>query len=468
MSLHFGARPTLAVLLSGALLSVAMPELSCAGQDLRYLSFHPVPLPARAAASSERPSPSSARVAASGDKDISSTSIEYRMHAPSADFAARETAYRAAIAALYQEQGPTALPLGDQLLALGQLLQQHGKFDAALEAYESSRHVLRVNLGLHSLEQTPVLKAMFSVYAAKGDVDNAHAAQEALFNLRLRHHGRDHPDAVDALLEWADWNVNLYLLLDPMPPMDNSLRLFDRFNDPRLEHAYDTYSQALQSLQKFAEPGDERLVTTERKLAALNFISTQKIRDTYGDALRYYASSDQFSGPGDALENASAARFEDGSSALRRAIAHSERRPQRRNDDIAARMVELGDWYLLFDQRAAAMDLYRDALRFMRNASLPPEEVDRIMSSGMPVPTPDTAYQPPVDASEFDGYIDVEFELSTFGMATKPHIIGSSQHNRQIERELLREIRDCKFRPKFVADAPVDNEKIRLRYYYSL
>ena len=43
-------------------------------------------------------------------------------------------------------------------------------------------------------------------------------------------------------------------------------------------------------------------------------------------------------------------------------------------------------------------------------------------------------------AREFAGYIDVEFELTQFGMATKPKIIGSSEHNRQIERELLREI----------------------------
>jgi tetratricopeptide (TPR) repeat protein len=455
MNLHYGVKPSLAALLSGALLSVSLSDHSCAGQDLRYLSFHPVPL-----------SPQADLRAPDG---TTSTSATYTLRPTLIDPGAREADYRDAIATLSRAQGPFALPLGEHLLGLGQLLQQQGKLDAALEAYESSRHVLRVNLGLDSLEQAPVLKAMFSAYAAKGDVENAHAMQEALFNLRLRHHGRDNPDAVSALLEWADWNVNLYLLLDPLPGTDASMRIFNRFSDPRLELAYDTYAKALQSLQEHSEPGDERLVTTERKLAALNFITTQKIRETYGDTLQSYSTPpDDFDNGDNPLEVARAARFYDGSSALRRAIAHSERRPQRRNDDIAARMVELGDWYLLFDHRAAAMDIYRDALRFMRSASLPPEEVERIMSSGMPVPTPDTAYLAPVDASEFDGFIDVEFELSQFGMASDPHIIGSSQENRQIERELLREIRDCKFRPKFVADAPVNSEKIQLRYYYSL
>lgn len=457
MSLHYGVKPTLAALLSGALLIISMPDSSCAGQDLRYLSFHPVPLAPNAARS-----------------DVSSSvsaPSEYVLHPSRPDPAAREASYREAIAQMQQAQGSDALPLGEQLLEFGQFLQAQGKLDEALETFAASRHVMRVNLGLNSLEQVPVLQSMFSAYAAQGDVENAHAMQEALFNLRMRHHGRDDPGAVNALLAWADWNVNLYLLLDPPPNLETPEALpLGHFSDPRLELAYNTYTTALQSLQQHSEPGDERLVTTERKLAALNFITDRKMQDTYGTALRYYSAStsETTDSAGHQLENAAAARFYDGSSALRRAIAHSASRPQRRNHDIAARMVELGDWYLLFDRRAAAMDLYRDALKFMRDASLPPEEVERIMSSGMPVPTPDTAYRAPADAREFDGYIDVEFELTQFGMATNPHIIASSTHDRGIERELLREIRGCKFRPKFVADAPVKSEKIQLRYFYSL
>jgi hypothetical protein len=457
VSLYSGIRPSLAALLSGLLLSASLPDPSYAGPDLRYLSFHPVPLTPQATA----------------DQHSTSTSapVEFILR-PAAlpDPATREAEYRAAIAKVQSEQGEFALPLGEQLLGLGQALQEQGDFAAALEVYEASQHVLRMNLGLNSLEQVPVLKAKFSAFAAQGDVENAHAMQEALFNLRLRHHGRDKPAAVNAQLEWADWNVTLYLLLDPLPTLDASVApSFSRFNDPRLKLAYDAYTSALQALREHAEPDDGRLVMTERKLAALNFITDRKMKDTYGNSLYVPATqSANLAGAEDVLESATTARFYDGDSALRRALAHSANQPERRNDDIAARMVELGDWYLLFDRRAAALDLYRDALQFMKDASLSQEEVERIMSPGMPVPTPDTAYLAPTDASEFDGFIDVEFELSQFGMATKPRIIGSSVVNKQIERELLLEIRDCKFRPKFVADAPVNKEKIRLRYYYSL
>ncbi len=455
VSLHYGVKPTLATLLSGLLLSISLPDTSCAGQDLQYLSFHPVPL---------------TDVVDPADDTVASDLTEFAARPAPVDPVARETEYREAIATVRATQGPYALPLSEHMLGLGQLLQQQGHLDDAFAAYETSLHVLRVNLGLYSLEQTHVLQAIFSTYAERGDIENAHATQEALFNLRLRHHGRDNPAAVSALLDWADWNVNLYLLLDPRPNLEPGVIPYSRLNDPRLELAYDTYTMALQMLQQLSVPGDERLVTTERKLAALNFITNEKLHDTYGDTLPYHATAatDNHDTPGDAMEDATALHFYDGSSALRRALEHSYRRPQRRNDDIAARMVELGDWYLLFDRRAAALDQYRDALQFMREASLSPEQVERIMSSGMPVPTPDTAYLPPADERAFAGYIDVEFELTQFGMATDPHIIGSSAHDHRIERELLHEIRGCKFRPKFVADAPVNSEKIRLRYYYSL
>lgn len=459
MSLYCGVRPSLATLLSGVLLTVVLPDLACAGQDLRYLSFHPARL-TQSATQSE-----------AGTTFVATSSPDYILHPTLPDPAVQEAEYREAIANMQLAQGDVALPLGEQLLGLGHALQEQGRLGEALETYEASRHVMRVNLGLNSLEQAPVLKAMFSAYAAQGDIENAHATQEALFNLRVRHHGgQDNPEAVNALLDWADWNVTLYMLLDPQPSLETSALPYNRFNDPRLELAYNTYTSALQTLQQHAQAGDIRLVMTERKLAALNFITDQKLQDTYGAVSPSYstAAADHFDPARDARASASTARFYDGGSALRRAIAHSERQPERRSAEVAARMVELGDWYLLFDRRAAALDLYRDALQFMRANSLPQEDVERIMSSGMPVPTPDAAYHMPANARDFDGFLDVEFELTQFGMATHPRVIASSTDDRRIERELLREIRDCKFRPKFVADSPVKGEKIQLRYYYSL
>ncbi len=256
MSLHRAVTTSLAVMLSGVLLSASLPDSARAGQSLQYLTFYPVPLTlARTDQSSPTP-------------ETRAPAIEFYQQDSAPDLAALEAEYRDSIASIRTAHGIYALPVGEQLFGLGRLLQQQGQFDAALEAYEASMHVLRVNLGLYSLQQTPVLKAIINTHAARGDVANAHAMQEALFNLEMRHHGRDNPAAVAALLEWADWNVNLYLLLDPQPSFEiadfqitENVRR-SRFNDPRLGLAYATYMLALQSLQAHAPFEDERLVTT--------------------------------------------------------------------------------------------------------------------------------------------------------------------------------------------------------------
>jgi hypothetical protein len=445
-------------MLTGMIL--CMPAV--AGLDT--LTFHPVPL-----AKVTSPVPASQLPLT----DTAASAVtQMQQSAQSTQQAMQQ--HEAAIAEALANKGPYQMSISEHALALGHLQQEQGDLRAALDSFERSMHVLRVNLGLYSLEQVPVMKAIINTHVELGDVTSAHAMQEALFNLQLEHHGQDDLAVVPALIEWADWNVNLYLLQDSRPSgmlTAEAGQLPSRLRDPGLDQAYTSYTSALRNLQRRANASDERLVTTERKLAALNFMINRKMQDTYGGVVNYDALSftQEFNSPGQILEEASSAHFYDGSSALRRAIAYSYDAPELRYDYIAARMMELGDWYLLFDRRAAALDIYQDALRMMLAVSLTQEEVERIMSPGMPVLEPDAGYLgTTTDNAHFAGFIDVEFDLSRFGMATNPQIIGSSTSNRKIEKELLRTIRSCKFRPKFVAGSAVNDEKVQLRYYYSL
>jgi hypothetical protein len=381
--------------------------------------------------------------------------------------------YEQAIAAAQSKHGPYAHAISEQAMALGLLLQRTGDQQAALKAFERSMHVLRVNTGLFSSEQVPVMKAIINSHIQLGDVANAHAMQEALFNLQRKQHGQDQLALVPALLEWADWNVNLYLV-QGMRHADmltlSAAQLSSALHDPRLSLAYSSYSEALQILARQTAVPDERLVSTERKLAALNFMINRELQDTYGAVAGYMERNPDYNSPGQVLEQANSALFFAGSDALKRAIEHSYNVPEPDYDAIAARMMELGDWYLLFDRRAAALEIYADALQVMQEARLPQEDVERIMSPGMPVQTPDTtllAVTPP-PSERFAGFIDVQFELSRFGMAMNPQIIASSGADRHIEKDLLRTIRGCKFRPKFVAGNATNDQKIQLRYYYTL
>lgn len=455
------------VFLSTATLAVLVfHNLTIARPDLSRLSFHPVPLEHVVEASRAADQPRQIAVAIPIPVLRSSRDETRKYQQASIE------SYRRAIAKAQAEQGPYASSIGEQTLALGKLLHGTGDEEGALAAFERSMHVLRVNLGLFSIEQVPVMKAIINTHLALGDVASAHTMQEALLNLQRKQHPDTQVALVPALLEWADWNVSLYLLQGGRHTaltLGMPSQLSSALHDPRLSLAYATYSEALAILERDSDGQDARLVTTERKLAALNFMINRELEDSYGAIAGVVELDPDFNSPGMALQQANAELFMAGSSALQRAIAHSSKVPNPDYDDVAARMMELGDWYLLFDRRAAALEMYGDALEVMQAASLPQEDVERIMTPGMPVPTPDATYLPAtVDRSHYAGYIDVQFELSRFGMATNPRIIASSGVERQIEKELLRTIRDCKFRPKFVAGSAVNEQNIQLRYYYSL
>src|SRR5690606_35094402 len=133
---------------------------------------------------------------------------------------------------------------------------------------------------------------------------------------------------------------------------------------------------------------------------------------------------------------------------------------------IAERIMELGDWYLLFDLRADALKTYEEALAVLSATSLSAREIERIMTPGMPIPIPEIHTIEAENArkpGDFKGYLDVEFTLSRCGLASRPKIIGSSPASHKAgERELLLTIRDCKFRPKLARDGETANEKVRL------
>jgi len=435
---------------------------SAAKPDLSRLSFHPVPLADAAAAgntvAAENITAATEPKPGPGNGDDSQNSLAI-------------TQYEDFISSTLVSAGPYALPISEAAFALGRLHEASGDLDAALASFERSMQVLRINHGLFSAEQVPVMRAIINIHIERNDVESAHAMQEALYNLQTRHHGADDIASVSALLEWADWNVNMSLLNDQFAPQyfaTDTEQLRIRLRDPRLSLAYTGYTQALFLLQEKSTLADERLVTTERKLAALNFIFNRKVQDVVNNLPTYAGQARDFNSPTQILEQANTMHFADGSSALRRAIAYSYSAPNPDYDYIAARMMELGDWYLLFDRRSAALDIYGDALDVMLSAQLPQEAVERIMAPGMPVQTPDATYLAAPESHSFAGFIDIEFDLSKFGIATNPQIIGASMEDRSIEKELLRTIRNCKFRPKFVAGTPVSDEKVQLRYYYNL
>src|SRR5690606_1720281 len=105
------------------------------------------------------------------------------------DIASSITRYERSVARFELAGGPYETRLSEELLALGSLYQRAGEHEKALGIFERASHINRVNGGLFSLEQIPIIEKTIETYLARGDLVSADAQQEYLFYLQRKNYG---------------------------------------------------------------------------------------------------------------------------------------------------------------------------------------------------------------------------------------------------------------------------------------
>jgi hypothetical protein len=246
---------------------------------------------------------------------------------------------------LETQQGPYAPGLTEPLADLGRSLSRSGDIVGAARAYNRALHVLRVNEGLYSDNQLPLIRELFSVHRSLGDWRALDARYDYYF--RLLGGAGEQPDA-RAAAEYFRWQrealrrgldasdhrrlVQLYERNEQLlnaardtspaeqrwPLVDSQLRnlyliqaqarpeAFSTRSDSALNFGFrqeplqelDIYEQRLATIQRLAEGrGTELLV---------EFIAAQDVRDETLRARAWLALADwrQWNGAqGDALED---------------------------------------------------------------------------------------------------------------------------------------------------------------------
>jgi hypothetical protein len=106
----------------------------------------------------------------------------------------------------------------------------------------------------------------------------------------------------------------------------------------------------------------------------------------------------------------------------------------------------------------------------LRDAGIEEQQIAAILESGLPVRDPETALHAPGEEkgiNDFDGYIDVAFDLNRYGKASNTRVLAGTAYDATVEADLLRQIHDGRFRPGFDLDTPVDHKEVTLRYYFA-
>lgn len=437
------ARPlrSVSALLLLSLLSLLAP-LAAAQRAAAGPDFHPLPLDLAIALS-----------AAEAETEV----VDMAMFEEAPDI----TVQQAQLLQLRQELSPYDPQLAEAGMALGRNLQALERHEEAIAEFERARQVLRANGGLYELQQLPLLDAQLESRLALQQWAEADGLQETRFQLIQSSAQTTPRQLAEASLRLADWQVRRFLQerSDSRPSGNNEPRPIGL----QLERAYDLYLQALTLQRTDRSTTLEFLTTIERRIAGLVRLVSDELQASSQNSLTRLGSNSRKR----SRQTPNRHLVKDGTSALQRAVAYHLEAPVPDVTETAQRMLELGDWYLLLDERRAAIRSYEEALALLESAELPP--APEALGSGLPVLDPAAGYleEPGRQPPGYEGYIDVEFEVNRFGKAQRPQILASSTQEPELQKALLQRIRSSTFRPGLAGESVLAQHRVQLRYYFS-
>jgi hypothetical protein len=359
------------------------------------------------------------------------------------------------ILAAQERDGPYAPDLAEPLTLLADLYREDGDPERAAAATERALQVVRVNNGLFSMEQLPLLREAMEYDFADGEGAVAPRLSRDL-DLLIHHHPND-LRLVPLHRERGDRQVvQLGLLLAGKLPPSVSIRidgLGGMFNGnpdafggevaaPSRSMrarvmtlaAWHHYASAIQILVKNRVFDAAELPELEMSLVRLSYEHLRSYRDGRRSLIRQMSYS---------IEN---------------------REPMLVQLD---KLLRVADWDLEFTHHSLAVDTYEVAYGMLKQREVPQDAIEKIFAPAVPIVLP--AFMPnPLATHEqgSTGYIDVEFEVHRFGSARAVTIVGASPSATDNDKDaLIRIIRTANFRPRVTAGELARTAPVKLRYY---
>ena len=340
------------------------------------------------------------------------------------------------------------------LTELGAVQAALGRVDAAVASYQQALHVNRINQGLHDVTQLGILDDLTELSVAIRDWEQANQFQEYGFRIQQREYGAGSPRLVPGIYRLANWYQRTGAVFQ----------------------ARALYEQAVAILEAAYGPTDVRLIDALQGIA-LTYrlerypIATRAQRDQE-NAFTFSSGPRQGEIPlADARMTVN--RYGAGESALARVVEIHDANPDALPREKAEALLDLGDWYLIFDKWSSAFEAYDRARVLLATDGWDEARVEGLFSEPTPLvfPLPDPP-SPPAwasDRTERRGYIDLVYDVTDRGRVGDVDVV-SAEPEGLMDFRTRKAIKAARFRPRFEAGEPVGTRDIQYRHsfvYYS-
>ena len=357
-----------------------------------------------------------------------------------------EASYAEALTIVESLVGNTDARLIGPLRGLGHTLAQVQRHKEAAAVLERAVLISHRSEGLFNPEQESLLLQLASSYFALGERNEAHQKLLYLFQVCEHAYGMSSPEMMRGLLPLADFYSNVgdfersrSLYTQGIALVERKLGSGDPALAPLLRGYARSYVRELFILPLVAKP------------APLPSVVGSVAEDFEPIELQRLASRKDLP--------------KQGQQALERAVEILTAQPMlAKPDESLATLLELGDWFWLKEDTAAALPYYRKASRL--RFSDPREENAQPLSYPIPVyylPPPATArYADRREEEIVRRSVLVEFIVTAQGAVKEPKVIAADAHPRQISATLAA-LNNARYRPRMENDAAVDTPGVRYR-----
>ncbi len=325
-----------------------------------------------------------------------------------------------------------------------------GDHGSAIVSLRRAVHLTRVNYGLHSGLQIPLLQRLNRNYLAGGQWQAADDTRSYLYRIQQRTLPQGGPEHIEASLDFVDWQRQVWLLeLGKSSPR----RLLDAWD------ILDDLSAAVPSMAEWPLPVLERLTATRMRLRYLLGQIRVEIEDPFPGS-RDSRLVPELTIEQRRLQTLQRSSYSGGRQDLQRLLQRQQK--EGAGLAIAATRVALGDWHLWHNRGSRAAEEYREA---WRESSSEEGLVwrQRWLQQPWELPAGDVFFAPLSLRLESAQQTEVStsFRVDRRGRVrqVEPGATGQSLHSR-----LSRWLRAARFRPAMAGGVPLDDVPVQRNY----
>jgi tetratricopeptide (TPR) repeat protein len=358
--------------------------------------------------------------------------------------------YRDLISRLESQSGAYGSELPENLLGLGQALQNEGRHKEAVKIFKQGTHLARINGGLYSAAQIPLIRGEITSLIALGNLIEADSRQG--YMLKVQQRSLSGPDSlVQALMQQAQWQYSAYQLG------------IGQQQYSRLMNMWDLYRGALSEIA--SSEGE----TSVKLLPPLNgLLQTQYLISGY----QAHPSSSGSEPENDFQARQSKNRFnayrassyQQGQAVIRYIYDIELTGTEEQFLPTAQALVKLGDWMLWNGDFEPAFKAYTEAITELVERDDAEQQIALFFGEPVALPAIDEISPLPPRVESDEANILLEFDVNSRGRVVKLARLDDNELSQGSVNRLMRNLRSTRFRPRFEDMKPADTENIVYAY----